>query len=275
MRVVVALPTPFSREGALDLDRLPGLLAPLVVAGANGVLLAGTTGEGAALTPEERRALLRTAREAAPGLSAWVGVLSPSAEEIAIEARRLFAEGAEAILAPPPFYEASANEAGVAAHFLRILDAASGGVVLYHIPSRARHPVTPSLLARLSGRPNLAGVKFSEGTLDEARALSQTGTPLYLARDSLLGRAHELRAVGVVTALGAAFPRTAVLAARGDAGAARRLAEVRDALRPHPLGAALKSILAARGLLDPFCRPPLGPPPKPEALPTKAFAGLE
>ena len=55
--VLVPLVTPFTDEGALDLDSMPAVVEFMLSAGVTGVVAAGTTGEGYALDMVERRAV--------------------------------------------------------------------------------------------------------------------------------------------------------------------------------------------------------------------------
>ena len=62
--MVPAMVTPFTQEGALDLDTAQALAAHLVDQGADGLVVTGTTGETSTLTDEENVQMFRAVVEA-------------------------------------------------------------------------------------------------------------------------------------------------------------------------------------------------------------------
>ena len=61
--VVTAMVTPFGPDGELDLDAAAALARRLTDTGSDGLVVAGTTGEGPVLTDSERIALFRAVIE--------------------------------------------------------------------------------------------------------------------------------------------------------------------------------------------------------------------
>ena len=62
--VVTAMVTPFTSDGALDLDEAARLAKALVASGSDGLVVAGTTGEGSTLTDDEKLDLFAAVAEA-------------------------------------------------------------------------------------------------------------------------------------------------------------------------------------------------------------------
>src|SRR5215213_6480194 len=98
--VGVALVTLFSEDGGLEAKATADHAAGLVDLGVAAVLVAGTTGEAATLTPDERDELVRAARAALPvGVPVIAGTGGPTGRQAAVLTERAFAAGADADLA--------------------------------------------------------------------------------------------------------------------------------------------------------------------------------
>ena len=96
--VGVALVTLFEEDGCLDADATAAHAARLVALGVRAVVVAGTTGEASALSPEERRELLGAVRKAVPpgtGIPVIAGTGAPSARQAAALTRDAREGGAD------------------------------------------------------------------------------------------------------------------------------------------------------------------------------------
>lgn len=101
--VGVALVTLFREDGALDRPATAELAARLAALGVRCVLVAGTTGEAATLTADERDALVRAVRGALPSdVPVLAGTGAPTGQQAAALTGRAFANGADAVLALSP-----------------------------------------------------------------------------------------------------------------------------------------------------------------------------
>src|ERR671913_348447 len=114
--VGVALVTLFREDGALDAPATADLAGRLVDLGVRCVLVAGTTGEAAALTPDERDGVVGAVRAALPAdVPVLAGTGAPTGRQAAELTERAFAVGADAVLAlsPPGVAEAQVRLAAV------------------------------------------------------------------------------------------------------------------------------------------------------------------
>ena len=165
-KVLAAITTPFGPEGALDLAAFEAHLRWLEEAGLDGVFVAGTTGEGVLLEPDEVEALAGRAAAAAGSLRVIVQVGRPSTSATVALARRALAAGAAGVAAYVPWFYA-VTEDQVRSHFLTLLEAADGApAFIYNIPPRTVNDLSPSLAGELA-RAGFAGMKDSTG--DAAR----------------------------------------------------------------------------------------------------------
>jgi 4-hydroxy-tetrahydrodipicolinate synthase len=248
--------TPFAADGSLDLDAARALARHLVEHGSEGLVLAGTTGEGPTLTDREKLALCEAVLDEVGGdarVIANTGTYDTAhSVHLTREARDL---GVHGFLAVTPYYNKPPAE-GLARHFAAIAAAADGlPVIIYNIPQRVILNLQPDLLARLARESeNVVAVKQATTDLEQARAILATGLVLYAGNDDLLAPFLELGGSGGICVashlVGSEMLRMCELAEAGDFDAVRaldrELATVFDALavtvNPIPLKAALELI---------------------------------
>lgn len=264
-----ALITPFSSDGAIDWDAFEKLLKLQESGGVDGVVIAGTTGEGPTLTVQEKLSLIRKARSL---LGDQVRVMAGTGDNNtaqSVELSRLAVDaGADALLIVTPPYN-KPSPAGLQNHFSAITSVCKVPVCLYHVPGRTAQALTAEGIAALSTINGVEAVKEASGNIDlfsRARRLANDTVflsgddPTYLASLAVGGQ-------GVVSVVTNLFPAAFVDLTRAFAGGdhARALA-IHDALcqlmtdlfcEPNP--GPLKAALAADGLCQNILRSPLAP----------------
>ena len=283
--VVTALATPF-RGGQVDYEAFRKLVSRQVEAGVDWLLVAGTTGEGATLTLDEKRGLLETALEVADaGCGVMVGVSVMASAEAVSQTEALVAAGAQAILSVVPPYVKPPDE-GLLDHFLSVAQAAGGTpVVLYNVPGRTGLDVAPEVFAKAaSSAENIVAVKEASPDILKISRIRTAAPHLAIlsGNDAATLPAICLGACGVVSVAANLAPRhllELVAAARnGDIETARtlhqRLLPLFDALfmetNPVPLKAGLKLLAMAEDEV----RAPLSPP-SPETFHTMQSVLME
>ena len=264
---ITALATPFTAAGELDLDAWHRLLQLQLDGGTQGVVVAGSTGEAAALYDVEYDTILRSAVEFIAGripVLAGTG-LSNTAKTIE-QTRRVAALGADAALVVTPPYVRPTQD-GLLAHYRSIADDGALPVMLYNVPGRTGCDMLPATVAVLASHERIVGIK-------EARSDSQRMTELLAVRgdgfavlsgdDPTAARAMLAGADGVVSVasnvLPRAFRRLCDLARAGRQADAERwdaqLQPVCDFLgvesNPIPLKAILSYMNIGRGLRLPL-----------------------
>lgn len=156
---ITALATPFDAAGEIDLDAWHRLLALQLAAGTQAIVVAGSTGEAAALYDPEFDLLLRSAVEFVAGripVLAGTG-LSNTAKTIE-QTRRAAALGADAALVVTPPY-VRPTQPGLIAHYRAIADDGALPVVLYNVPGRTGCDLLPETTAVLAPHPRIVGIK--------------------------------------------------------------------------------------------------------------------
>ena len=156
---IVALISPFTDRGEIDFAAVDRLVEFHCDQGSDGLVVAGTTGESATLTPQEFSSLLKRVIQTANGrLPVLAGTGSPSTAR-AIEQTRVASElGADAALVVTPYYN-KPPQAGLEAHFTAIADAVELDLLLYNVPSRTAIDMLPKTVEALSAHPRIVGIK--------------------------------------------------------------------------------------------------------------------
>jgi 4-hydroxy-tetrahydrodipicolinate synthase len=246
--------TPFAADGSLDLEAARSLARYLVAHGSEGLVLAGTTGEGPTLTDREKLDLCEAVLDevgADARVIANTGTYDTAHSiHLTREAREI---GVHGFLAVTPYYHKPPAE-GLVRQFAAIADAADGlPVIVYNIPQRVILNLEPALLARIGRESaNVVAVKQATTDLDQARAILAAGLALYAGNDDLLAPFLELGGVGGICVashlVGSEMLRMCELAESGDFEGVRaldaELTPVYEALsittNPIPLKAAVE-----------------------------------
>jgi 4-hydroxy-tetrahydrodipicolinate synthase len=235
--VGVALVTLFADDGSLDAAGTAELAERLVDLGVRAIVVAGSTGEAAALDRDERVRLLRAVRKQVD-LPVIAGTGAPSARQTVALTRDACEAGADAVLAlsPPgssdvrPYYDAVAAAAG------------DVPVLAYHFPALSPPGIPLAVLPSLP----VAGCKDSSG--DPGRLLDTLDLfdrSLYTGSSSLLALAGPAGCAGAILSLASVAPELCIAAFAGDVQAQRQLAAVRrDEGDEFPAG--VKRLTAAR-----------------------------
>jgi 1-pyrroline-4-hydroxy-2-carboxylate deaminase len=235
--VLVALTTPFDAELGIDRDSWVRQARWLVDRGVDGLVVAGSLGEGSALTPDERSELLSALAGALPRAVPLIAAVASSRTAEAVEqARRAERGGAAGLLVLPP-YVYRGDRAETAAHFGEVFRATELPCMLYNNPPAYGTDVPPEQVAELADRyPSLTGVKESSGDAARvAQLVRSEGRRLSIAvgLDPSILDGLRAGAVGWVAGLANALPEESMALFRaGRAGDLARAEEWYRWFRP-------------------------------------------
>ena len=280
--------TPFNGDETVDAKALRDDVQYLLdEAGAHGVTVGGSTGEGHTLTTAELRQVAETAVEAAAGKApVIVGVIANSTRQAVERAQAVADLGVAALQLTPVHYLFNPTDDMHLNHFATIAVAANVPILIYNVVPHVY--LSPQLLTRiLRGVPGVIGVKQSAGDMKLLADLLLLAAPediVFSAVDALLYPSFCLGAQGAIAAILAAAPKTCVALWQamqaGDhaAGLAlhERLLPLWNALQGDNLPANVRAAMRRQGRAGGWSRAPM-----PEASPAQedaieqALLGLE
>ncbi|KOT99745.1 4-hydroxy-tetrahydrodipicolinate synthase [Streptomyces rimosus] len=202
-RVLTAMVTPFTADGALDLDGAQQLAAHLVDSGNDGLIVNGTTGESPTTSDAEKAQLVRAVVDAVGDRAFVVAGAGTNDTDHSLELARAARDaGAHGLLAVTPYYSKPPQE-GLFRHFSAIADATDLPVMLYDIPGRSGVPINTETMVRLAEHPRIVANKDAKGDLGRASwAIARSGLAWYSGDDMLNLPLLSVGAVGFVSVVG-------------------------------------------------------------------------
>jgi 4-hydroxy-tetrahydrodipicolinate synthase len=263
--------TPFHEDGSVNYEMAADVARFVVAEGSDGLVVGGSTGEGSALSDEEKLALFSAvARAVSVPVIAGTGS-SDTARSVTLTAQAT-RTGVAGILATTPAY-ARPSQSGIAAHLRAIAEATTLPVMLYDVPSRTGRKIAASTTIDLvRSVPNIMALKDASGDLISAahlKAILGDDLDLYSGDDAVVLPFLAIGAVGLVSVAahwaGPEFLGIIESVEKDDWARARMLNErvaqscvfegSEEYPNPQPSKAALRSLGHAVGQ----CRLPIGP----------------
>jgi 4-hydroxy-tetrahydrodipicolinate synthase len=264
---LTALVTPFTPDGALDETAFRRFVRWQILAGIDGLVPCGTTGEAPTLSADERDHLIALTVETAaerPSRDRVRVIAGTGTNDTAatIRATRRAAQlGADAALVVAPYYNRP-DQRMLEAHFRAVADEGDLPIVVYNVPSRTGTNVEADTFLRLADHPRVVAVKEASGNLEQIARICRerpADVAVLAGDDAWTLAVMAMGGDGIVSVAGNEIPgemATLCAAARaGDWDGARRqherwlplfLANFRGAPNPVPVKAAL----ALMGLLQ-------------------------
>lgn len=201
-RLLTAMVTPFTVDGALDLEGAARVATALVDAGNDGLVISGTTGESPTTSDEEQDRLLRAVVEAVGERAHIIAGVGTNDTAHTIELARLAEKaGAAGVLVVTPYYSKPPQD-GLFAHFMAVADATGLPSMLYDIPARSSVPIATETILRLAEHPRIVAVKDAKGDLPASTEVIARTDLAYYSGDDVLNL--PLLAIGAVGAVSVA-----------------------------------------------------------------------
>lgn len=257
--------TPFSDDGSLDAAGARKLAAYLVENGSHGVVVAGTTGESATLTDDEKIELLEAVLdEIGSEFTVICGTGSNDTRHTANLTHRASNAGAHGVLVVAPYYNKPIED-GLRAHYAEVSEAAGETpVALYNIPSRSVINMSPEFMGSLAAQfGNIVALKQA----NNAEIKPIDGLAMLAGNDDVFARClREGGAGGILVASHIVGPKMREIfdaATEDDHDHAldieRDLSAVYAALAGAPPASSVKAVLSMRGLIGETQRLPMVP----------------
>jgi len=164
-RLVTAMITPFTPDGAVDWRRVTELVEHLIRTGTETLVVAGTTGESPTLTHEEKLELFRRVSRQADGRVKVIAGTGSNNTEASIRLTKEAEEaGVDGVMLVGPYYNKPSQE-GLFRHFQAIAEATSLPVMLYNVPGRTGMNISVDTMVRLAEMGQRGGDQGSERRL--------------------------------------------------------------------------------------------------------------
>jgi 4-hydroxy-tetrahydrodipicolinate synthase len=189
--ILTAMVTPFDGEGRLDEDAAARLMGHLLENGSDGLVLAGSTGEGATLTDDEKARLWQLGVSESGDATVIAGTGTYDTHHSVELTRRATQIGVDALLVITPYY-VRPNRRGIKAHFEAVAAATDRPIVAYNIPSRTATDMPNDLLAELAEIDNVVAVK--QARYEDLAPID--GLDLLAGNDDVLAKVMDLGGTG-------------------------------------------------------------------------------
>ena len=224
-----AIITPFTETG-IDWDAFGRLIDFQLAEGINGIVVAGTTGEGSTLTDREHEdAVVFCVKRVAGKVPVIAGTGSNNTEHAIERTKTACRAGADAVLLVTPYYNKT-TQRGLIASFSAIADASSVPCILYNVPSRTGLNMLPETLQVLAKHDKIAAVKEACGNLSQVakeRLLCGDDLDVYSGCDDQIVPTMSLGGKGIISVVANILPKdTAEICARFFRGDVQGAAEL-------------------------------------------------
>jgi 4-hydroxy-tetrahydrodipicolinate synthase len=197
--VLTAIVTPFRADGSLNLEAFQDLARHLVANGSDGLVVFGSTGEGALLADDEKIELCAAAVDAVGDRAKIIAGTGTYATAHSVHlTERAHETGVDGFLVVYPYYVKPPMR-GFVEHIRAVAAATDKQVIVYNIPVRTVNVIETETFGELAKIPNVTAVKQAHDDLDQARAIVEFGLDLYAGDDPLLLKHLQLGGKGVIS----------------------------------------------------------------------------
>ena len=207
----VAIVTPMKDNLEVNYDKLEELIDFHVKGGTDCIVIAGTTGEGATLSMEEHRNVIRAAveftRHRIPVVAGTGSNCTKTAIQLTQEAEE---DGADGALIVTPYYN-KATQTGLIKHYSQIASDTKLPIILYNVPGRTGCNIQPETVATLvRENENIVGLKEATGNMAQASKtmyLCDGKLDLYSGEDGLVVPLMAIGGIGVISVIANIAPQ--------------------------------------------------------------------
>jgi len=190
--ILTAMVTPFDSKGDLDEDACGRLVRHLLENGSDGLVLAGSTGEGATMTDEEKVRLWEIGVAESGDAPVIAGTGTYDTRHSVELTERAHEAGVDAMLVVTPYY-VRPNRRGIKAHYEAVAAATDRPIVAYNIPSRTATDMPNDLLAELAADiENVTAVK--QARYEDLAPID--GMDLLAGNDDVLAKVMDMGGTG-------------------------------------------------------------------------------
>lgn len=163
---LVALVTPMTTGGRVDVPFLRKLVRWHINEETDGIVLLGTTGESSSLNHDEKTEMIKVVKsELGSSIPLIIGTGCIDTKKT-IDSTKFAADlGADAAMIVTPYY-VKPTQSGLYNHFVSVADSSDVPIILYNVPSRTGVDLSTETTIALSRHPNIYGLKDATADLE-------------------------------------------------------------------------------------------------------------
>ena len=204
----VAIVTPMNADGSVNLELYRELVEEQIQNGTDAIITCGTTGESSTLDDAEHIAVMKAAVEQTGGRIPVIAGTGSNDTAYSIHlSQEAKAMGADALLLVTPYYNKT-SQAGLIAHYEKIVNEVKMPSILYNVPSRTGVNINHDTVVTLAKNPYVVGLKQANASLSSvAEIASRCDIDIYSGNDNEIVAMLALGAKGVISVLSNVIPR--------------------------------------------------------------------
>lgn len=266
----VALVTPFTPKGEVDLAALQAHVNNMISLGVDYLVVLGTTAETPTLDPAEKQEILDSVAAAADGrVPLMAGMGGNDTRGVIRSLEKTGLDAYQAILSVSPYYNKPTQE-GIYQHFSSLAAVSELPILLYNVPGRTGSNMEAKTTLRLANDhpESIFGIKEASGDMEQAGMIAEKspeGFLLLSGDDASAVEMISLGAKGLISVAANALPelisrmiRTALEGEMKDASSIHASLEALNrALFEEGNPAGIKAAMNARGWSEQVLRLPL------------------
>jgi 4-hydroxy-tetrahydrodipicolinate synthase len=204
-RLLTAMVTPFNADGSVNYEKAAYLAEWLINNGSDGLVVAGSTGEAATMSTEEKLELFRVVvNRINKRVPVIAGTGSNNTADSVKMTKMAEAMGVDGALIVGPYYNKPTQE-GFYQHFAAVAQSTGLPIIVYNVPGRTASNISPAIVARLAADfENIVAIKEAAGNVAQVAELYSVlpeEFTIYSGDDGLILPFMSVGATGLISVL--------------------------------------------------------------------------
>ena len=204
-RLLTAMVTPFNADGSVNYEKAADLAEWLINNGSDGLVVAGSTGEAATMSAEEKLELFRVVvNRINKRVPVIAGTGSNNTADSVKMTKMAEAMGVDGALIVGPYYNKPTQE-GFYQHFAAVAQSTGLPIIVYNVPGHTASNISPAIVARLAADfENIVAIKEAAGNVAQVAELYSVlpeEFTIYSGDDGLILPFMSVGATGLISVL--------------------------------------------------------------------------
>ncbi len=204
-RLLTAMVTPFNADGSVNYEKAADLAEWLINNGSDGLVVAGSTGEAATMSAEEKLELFRVVvNRINKRVPIIAGTGSNNTADSVKMTKMAESMGVDGALIVGPYYNKPTQE-GFYQHFAAVAQSTGLPIIVYNVPGRTASNISPAIVARLAADfENIVAIKEAAGNVAQVAELYSVlpeEFTIYSGDDGLILPFMSVGATGLISVL--------------------------------------------------------------------------